>query len=84
VSIQHQLIAVIVDRVIQVGIVKLVRLDLLVNKNCLLFFEAIVNACERAPCVHGKCFKIDFYTEICVCEKNWAGIDCSQALISER
>ncbi|CAF3940161.1 unnamed protein product [Rotaria sp. Silwood2] len=47
------------------------------GRNCEV---AIVISCERTPCVHGQCFKIDLYTEICVCEKNWSGIDCSQAL----
>ncbi|CAF1431582.1 unnamed protein product [Rotaria sp. Silwood1] len=45
------------------------------GRNCEV---AIVISCERTPCIHGQCFKIDLYTEICVCEKNWSGIDCSE------
>ncbi|CAF1449885.1 unnamed protein product [Rotaria sordida] len=47
------------------------------GRNCEV---AMVISCERTQCVHGQCFKIDFYTEICVCEKNWGGFDCSEPL----
>ncbi|CAF4008494.1 unnamed protein product [Adineta steineri] len=47
------------------------------GRNCEV---AIVTSCERTPCIHGQCLKIDLYTEICICENNWSGIDCSQAL----
>ncbi|UJR33508.1 hypothetical protein I4U23_020953 [Adineta vaga] len=47
------------------------------GRNCEV---EIVTSCERTPCIHGQCIKIDLYTEICICEKNWSGIDCSQAL----
>ena len=46
----------------------------------LSFFEEMIILCERTPCVHGKCYKIDRFTEICVCERNWSGIDCTQSL----
>ncbi|CAF1070416.1 unnamed protein product [Adineta steineri] len=49
------------------------------GRNCEV---AIINACERTPCIHGQCFKIDLYSEICVCKRNWTGIDCSQSLLS--
>ena len=76
----RQPIAVIVDQVTPVGIVKLVswmaqRLIVL-----SLLDEELVTSCERTPCVHGQCFKVDLFTEICVCEKNWNGVDCSQSL----
>jgi hypothetical protein len=29
-------------------------------------------------CVHGRCSKTDFYTEICICDEHWSGIDCSE------
>ncbi|CAF3647199.1 unnamed protein product [Rotaria sordida] len=48
-----------------------------IGRNCEV---AIVTSCERKPCIHGQCLKIDLYTEICICEENWTGIDCSQAL----
>ncbi|UJR13724.1 hypothetical protein I4U23_000735 [Adineta vaga] len=47
------------------------------GRNCEI---AMVHVCERMHCIHGQCFKIDFDTEICVCKKNWTGIDCSQPL----
>jgi hypothetical protein len=82
-----QLIDVIVDQVIPVDIVKLVRYELFyfsISSTFFLFLrKAIVTSCERTPCVHGQCFKIDLYTEICVCKKNWTGIDCSQTLSGE-
>ena len=43
----------------------------------------MVTSCERTPCIHGQCLKIDLYTEICICEDNWSGSDCSQLLTSE-
>jgi hypothetical protein len=45
--------------------------------------KAIVTSCERTPCIHGQCLKIDLYTEVCICENNWIGVDCSQAVSSE-
>lgn len=82
VSIQSQLIVVIVDQVTPVDIVKSVR-----NRhflNFLLFFlqykKAIVVSCERTLCIHGRCSKPDFYTEICVCNDGWTGIDCSERI----
>jgi hypothetical protein len=40
----------------------------------------VVSSCERTPCIHGQCFKTNFYKEVCVCQENWSGIDCSQKL----
>jgi hypothetical protein len=40
--------------------------------------KGIVSSCERTPCIHGQCYKTNFYTEICVCQQNWTGLDCSQ------
>lgn len=77
-------IDVIVELVIPVEIVKLVRRT---THHSLIFFllqtKAIVTSCERTPCIHGQCLKIDLYTEVCICEANWIGIDCSQAISSE-
>jgi hypothetical protein len=92
ISIQHQLIDVIVELVIPVEIVKLVREN--INISLFLYFikinlfknkkkTAIVTSCERTPCIHGQCLKIDLYTEICICENYWTGVDCSQALTSK-
>ncbi|CAF4724968.1 unnamed protein product, partial [Rotaria sp. Silwood1] len=50
-----------------------------IGRNCEV---AIVTSCERTPCIHGRCLKIDLYTEICICEDNWTGIDCSQPLFT--
>ncbi|CAF4469584.1 unnamed protein product [Rotaria socialis] len=47
------------------------------GRNCEV---AIITSCERISCVHGRCYKIDLYSEICKCENNWGGIDCSQSL----
>jgi hypothetical protein len=84
VSNHHPVIDVIVELVILVGIVKLVR------ENIKTFFfstslskKAIVTSCERTPCIHGQCLKIDLYTEICICEDHWIGVDCSQPLTSK-
>ncbi|CAF0727708.1 unnamed protein product [Adineta ricciae] len=49
------------------------------GRNCEV---EIVTSCERTPCVHGQCIKIDLYAELCICEKNWSGIDCSQSLLT--
>ncbi|CAF0952593.1 unnamed protein product [Adineta ricciae] len=47
------------------------------GRNCE---TSMIQMCEQVTCVHGQCFKIDYDTEICVCQKNWTGIDCSQRL----
>lgn len=47
------------------------------------FIKEMVTACERTPCLHGQCLKIDLYTEVCICETNWIGVDCSEAVSSE-
>ena len=41
----------------------------------------MISTCERTPCIHGQCIKIDSFTEICACEKHWGGADCSRPLI---
>ena len=62
---------------------KTVRHDSTSHLTTIVFpWLAIVTACERTPCLHGQCLKIDVYTEICICEDNWSGIDCSRALSS--
>ncbi|CAF4495240.1 unnamed protein product [Rotaria socialis] len=48
-----------------------------IGRNCEV---AIVTSCERTPCIHGQCLKIDLYTELCICEEHWIGIDCSQGM----
>ncbi|CAF5171277.1 unnamed protein product [Rotaria magnacalcarata] len=48
-----------------------------IGRNCEV---AVVTSCERTPCIYGQCLKIDLYTELCICEEHWIGIDCSQAL----
>ncbi|CAF4681095.1 unnamed protein product, partial [Rotaria socialis] len=37
------------------------------GRNCEV---AIITSCERISCVHGRCYKIDLYSEICKCENN--------------
>ncbi len=51
--------------------------------NIIPLKKAIVTSCERTPCIHGQCIKIDLYTEVCICEHHWSGIDCSQASSSK-
>ena len=61
----------------------LFSLVVLLSRYFLSIQLAIVTSCERTPCIHGQCIKIDLYTEICICEENWIGVDCSEAVSSK-